>query len=117
MDNFDLKKYLAEGKLLKEDQASNLINEVQYTISGNDQQKKELIDILTKNGIKSFKDNGRLGISMSLDKNKVNLLEKDLILFLDKAVKSKDWNIVFKLSGILATFTTAEGKLHENHAE
>ena len=26
MDNFDLKKYLAEGKLLKEDQASDLIN-------------------------------------------------------------------------------------------
>ena len=27
MDNFDLKKYLAEGKLLKEDQASDLIND------------------------------------------------------------------------------------------
>ncbi|MDB9992655.1 hypothetical protein OAD97_00635 [bacterium] len=27
MDNFDLKKYLAEGRLLKEDQASNLIND------------------------------------------------------------------------------------------
>ena len=27
MNNFDLKKYLAEGKLLKEDQASNLIND------------------------------------------------------------------------------------------
>ena len=27
MDTFDLKKYLAEGRLLKEDQASNLIND------------------------------------------------------------------------------------------
>ena len=27
MDNFDFKKYLAEGKLLKEDQASDLIND------------------------------------------------------------------------------------------
>jgi hypothetical protein len=27
MDNFDLKKYIAEGKLLKEDQASDLIND------------------------------------------------------------------------------------------
>jgi hypothetical protein len=27
MDNFDLKKYLAEGRLLKEDQASDLIND------------------------------------------------------------------------------------------
>ena len=27
MDNFDLKKYLAEGKLLKEDQSSDLIND------------------------------------------------------------------------------------------
>ena len=27
MSNFDLKKYLAEGRLLKEDQASDLIND------------------------------------------------------------------------------------------
>ena len=33
MDNFDLRKYLTEGRLLKEDQASNLINDgvVLYT--------------------------------------------------------------------------------------
>ena len=82
----------------------NLLKEEQYTIPGNDQQKNELINILNKNGIKSFTDSGRLGISMSLDKKKVDLLKNDLILFLGKAVKSKDWEIVFKISGILARF-------------
>ena len=73
MDNFDLKKYLAEGRLLKEDQASDLINDgivlyasddsklapgfiepkkigfIVYNVTGNLSKNEKVIDIFRDN--------------------------------------------------------------------
>ena len=73
MDNFDLKKYLAEGRLLKEDQASDLINDgivlyasddsklapgfiepkkigfIVYNVTGNLSKNEKVIDIFSDN--------------------------------------------------------------------
>ena len=106
MENFDLRKYLAEGKLLKEDKGINYLKDAfEIYLEGGDDFNKEVGETETV----KFENDESL---ISKEKFKVALQS------LPTTVKVDAYNVNFKKVGndIIGTFKITEGKLLKENA-
>lgn len=104
MDNFDLKQYLAEGRLLKEEKGIDYLEDLfQVYLEGGDDFDKEVGETKTV----EFENDGSL---IPEEEFEVALQS------LPTTVKVDVYNVNFKRVGdnIVGTFKITEGRLYEN---
>jgi hypothetical protein len=107
MDNFDLRKYLAEGRLLKEDKGINYLKDAfEIYLEGGDDFNKEVGETETV----KFENDESL---ISKEKFKVALQS------LPTTVKVDAYSVNFKKVGndIIGTFKITEGKILKEEVE